>query len=241
MKKDNENAAALSEESATVLDRLKYLREMLRLNQSEFGRRIGVDASFISRIMSGKLPISQGFINRVAINLGVSRDWLGSGKDVPFPKGIHAAELPSGQSPHMSRLLTGAGAPVYDIDVTAGCRELSREFTNDRVIGRVSLPQLDPEYPVVRVSGDSMAPKISNGGFISIRPISDSAPIFWGQIYVVLLEDYRMVKYVRKHPTDPVLVLLHSENPQYDDIEVSRRDIKALYLVETIINYDILT
>ena len=241
MKKDNENAAALSEESATVLDRLKYLREMLRLNQSEFGRRIGVDASFISRIMSGKLPISQGFINRVAINLGVSRDWLGSGKDVPFPKGIHAAELPSGQSPHISRMLTSAGAPVYDIDVTAGCRELSREFTDDRVIGRVSLPQLDPEYPVVRVSGDSMAPKIANGGFISIRPISDGAPIFWGQIYVVLLEDYRMVKYVRKHPTDPTLVLLHSENPQYDDIEVSRRDIKALYLVETIINYDILT
>ncbi|MDE6377590.1 MAG: S24 family peptidase [Duncaniella sp.] len=62
--------------------------------------------------------------------------------------------------------------------------------------------------------------------------------IFWGQIYVVQLEDYRMVKFVRRHK-DPDKVILHSENPDYDDMDVDRRDILGMYLVEVILNCQI--
>ena len=61
--------------------------------------------------------------------------------------------------------------------------------------------------------------------------------IFWGQIYVVLLEDYRMVKYVRKHE-NPNRVILRSENKEYDDIEIEKRDICDLFIVENIIRID---
>lgn len=63
--------------------------------------------------------------------------------------------------------------------------------------------------------------------------------IYWGQIYVVVMEDYRMVKTVRRHH-DQSKVILHSINPDYDDMEVDRRDIIALYLVEAILNYSVL-
>jgi phage repressor protein C with HTH and peptisase S24 domain len=52
------------------------------------------------------------------------------------------------------------------------------------------------------------------------------------------MEDYRMVKYLRRH-SDNDKVILHSANPDYDDMEVSRKDIIGLYLVEAILNYDI--
>lgn len=129
--------------------------------------------------------------------------------------------------------------PVYDLDVTAGCVELSRLLTDDRIVGCIALPNIGPDCAIVRVSGNSMTPVINNGGFVAIRRIANTDCIFWGQIYVIMLEDYRMVKYLRRHPSDPDLVLLRSANPDYDDMEVPRKDIIGLYLVESVINYDI--
>ena len=53
----------------------------------------------------------------------------------------------------------------------------------------------------------------------------------------MLLDDYRMVKYIRRH-TDPQLVILRSENPNYDDIEVPRSDIRELMFVQNILHVD---
>ena len=54
---------------------------------------------------------------------------------------------------------------------------------------------------------------------------------------MVVLADYRLVKYVRRNP-DPAMVTLVSANPEYDDIDVRRSDIEGLYLVENVINHD---
>lgn len=212
---------------ADILDRIRYLIRFTRNNQASFGKAIGVDAASVSRVVSGRTAPSDGFINRIVVNLGVSKQWLTEGTDVPFPR--------SGAG----KQTQAQGAPVYNIDVTAGTTPLSRMFTEERIVGRMSLPGLNPELPIVRVSGNSMEPKLLPGCYISIRPISLDAPISWGQIYVVVLSDFRLVKYVRRNP-DPAYVTLHSANPDYDDIEVKRSDIEALYLVENVINHDFL-
>jgi phage repressor protein C with HTH and peptisase S24 domain len=227
----------LPQPSATIIDRLRYLIKLSRHTQAQFAKLINVDPSNMSKIMSDKLPISDGFINRIVVNFGVSKEWLVSGTDIPFPKGEHAVEITDNGTRSVSkRAMTGA--PIYDIDVTAGCKELSQMFTEERIIGHFDLPQISPDNPIVHVSGDSMVPRICNGAFLSIRPISDRSPISWGQIYVIVLEDYRLVKYVRRHP-NPDMVILHSANPEYDDMEIRRSDIMKLYLVEAILNYDI--
>ncbi len=230
----------MPEPSADILDRVRYLIKLSRRTQAQFSRLVGIDPSNLSRILSGRMPITDVFVNRLVVNLNVSKQWLTEGTDVPFPRGEHARELGDGREQLLkSGDSTVPGAAVYDIDVTAGSLELSRMFTDERIVGYVNLPDVDPRYPLVRVSGDSMSPKINPGSYISIRPISDTSPIFWGQVYVVVLEDYRMVKYLRRHP-DKDFVILHSANPAYDDIEIPRRDILRLYLVETILNYDII-
>ena len=210
----------------TVLDRIRYLIKFSRNTQASFGKLIGVDAATVSRILSGRMAPSESFINRIVVNMGVSKTWLSDGSDVPFPRSAESGKI-------------NPGAPVYNIDVTAGTTPLSRMFTDERIIGRMSLPGLNPDLPIVRVSGDSMTPRLNPGCYISIRPISLDAPISWGQIYVVVLADFRLVKYVRRHP-DPEMVKLVSENPAYDDIDVRRADIEGLYLVENVINHDFL-
>ena len=213
---------------ATVTDRIKYLIKLTRHTQASFARLIGTDPASISRVLSGKTPPSEAFVNRIVVNLNVSKQWLANGSDVPFPK--HGA----GET----TVKVNDGAPVYNIDVTAGTMPLSRMFTSEHIVGFMKLPGLNPEYPIVRVSGNSMCPKINPGSYISIRRMELEAPISWGSIYVVVLADFRLVKYVRRKLDDPSKVILHSANPDYDDIEIDRKDIEALYLVENVINHD---
>lgn len=194
------------------------------LSQAEIARRMGMDPSNLSKYLNGKLPVNRTLTNRLILEMGVSRDWLMHGEGIPFAQSECTAE-----SRH--------GTPVYDIDVTAGCFPLERMFTSDRISGYVDLPNLNPESVIVRVSGDSMEPKIINGGFIAIRPVKSADYIFWGQTYVIIMEDYRMVKVLRRHPLNSDMVILHSENPAYDDMDVRRSDIQALFIVESILNF----
>ena len=46
-----------------------------------------------------------------------------------------------------------------------------------------------------------------------------------------------MVKYVRRH-ADAGKVILRSENPEYDDMEIDRGDIRELMFVQNIIHID---
>ena len=102
------------------------------------------------------------------------------------------------------------------------------------IVMPLTMPGMDSECRVVRVSGDSMAPVINNGDYIAVREVGDTSIIYWGQIYVVLLDDYRMVKYLRRHPDDSKVVL-RSANPAYDDIDVPKSAIRGLFFVSKIV------
>ena len=229
----------LPESDATVNDRVRYLITRLRKTQQQFATLIGVDGPNLSRILNGRTPFSDAMINRIVVNLGVSKEWLLHGTDVPFPKNM-VRDIEIFEDEPQVLVRRGEGAPVYDIDATAGYAELSSMFTNDRIIGYLQLPQVDPKNVVIHVSGESMCPQIPNGSFISIRPISAEAPIFWGQTYLVVLDDYRMVKVIRRHD-DPSKVILHSNNPDFDDMEVKRSEIKQLFVVDAVINCNLLS
>ena len=218
-----------------IKSRIKYLIHELRLTQGEFASKIGCDQSNLSKHLNGKLPISEALINKIVINLGVSKSWLKDGLDVPFPK------YSSGMVPKLlideSEMKSMKGTPVYDIDVTAGSLSRPMMFADEHIVGAVNMPNISQDCRIVRVSGDSMNPVICNGDFIAVRELTNMSQIFWGHIYVVVLDDYRMVKYLRKHP-DQDKVILRSENPRYDDMEVYRSDIKELLVVQNILHID---
>ena len=111
---------AMPAEHTSVTDRIRYLISATRHNQSSFAKAIGVDAASVSRILGSDRRPSEAFLNRIVVNLGVSKQWLTEGTDVPFPRNPH------------SDASARQGAPVYDIDVTAGSTPLSRMFTHER-------------------------------------------------------------------------------------------------------------
>lgn len=217
---------------SAIIGRLRLLMDNRRLSQAAFAKLIAIDPSNVSKYLSGRMPVSEALINRVVVNLNVSKEWLRDGIGLPYDKPEHAMEVNSTEVAPASRC---EGIPVYDIDVAAGCTEMARAFTEENVIGKLNFPHLNPDWVVVRAKGDSMTPKIVNGGYVAFLPQSDVENILWGQIYVVVMENRRVVKYVRRH-ADTTKVILRSANPAYDDMDVARDDIVALYVVERIIN-----
>lgn len=230
----------LPESDASVTDRVRYLITRLRKTQQQFANLMGIDGPNLSRILNGRTPFSDAMINRIVVNLGVSKEWLLNGTDVPFPKATERSiEIYEDNEPRQLNS-KGVGIPVYDIDATAGFAQISSMFTNDNIIGYLQLPQANPADVLVRVSGESMVPQVPNGAYIAIRPVNPDAPIFWGQMYLVMMDDYRMVKVLRRH-NNPEKVILHSYNPEFDDMEVNRDDIRQIYIVDAVLNYNILT
>lgn len=218
-----------------IIERIKYLMKEMNFRQVEFAQKVDVDASNLSKYLNGRLPISESFLNRVVVNLGVNKDWLETGSDLPFAKPV--APLTTIVTPS-SMVTTQQGIPVYDIDVTAGNMPRAQLFAEDHIIGSINLPDFEGQNcRVVRVSGDSMTPVIRSGDLIAVRELNSLQYIIWGQIYVILLDDYRLVKYIRKHENKSQ-VILRSANPDYDDLEIDRSDIRDLLYVQSIIHID---
>ena len=218
-----------------IIERIKFLIKNLNYRQNEFAQKIGVDNSNLSKYLNRRLPVSEALVNRIVVNLGVSKEWLEKGTDLPFAKHV-APPVTSVEA--VTVATESRGTPVYDIDVTAGTLPRARMFADDQLAGYINLPDIISENcRIVRVSGDSMSPVIRNGDFIAVRELTNTQQIFWGQIYVVLLDDYRLVKYIRRHD-DPRKVILRSENKNYDDMEVNRNEIRDLMMVQNIIHLD---
>ena len=184
-------------DNSGIIDRLKYIIREMGLTQGEFAQRIGVDSSNLSKYLNGRLAVNDSLINRIVVNLGISKEWITSGTDLPYSK-------------------QPAATPSDALNLHGTIRTTCR---------------------LGRVSGDSMQPGIRSGDFIAVRELSNLQQIFWGQIYVVVLDDYCMVKYVRRHE-NPDWVILRSENPNYDDMEVRRTDIRDMMFVQHIMHVD---
>lgn len=235
---DNSIKELFQKNNAEIIERIKYLISISRLTQAKFAQRISMDPANLSKILSGTLKISDSFLNRLVVELNVSKKWVLTGEGVPFDKSPE--KLIDRISDSIILQSTKAkGIPVYDIDVTAGFNEFAGMLTKENIIGFMDFPKLDSQSVMVRVSGDSMTPIIEPGAFIAIHSVQPGGIISWGQIYVIILEEYRMVKYIRRH-SDNDKVILHSANPNYDDIEINKKDIIALYMVDAIVNCKIL-
>ena len=81
-----------------------------------------------------------------------------------------------------------------------------------------------------------MQPLIYSGDRIVIRKIESWDYFNYGQVYLIITNEYRLIKRVRRHPKDEEnLILLRSENKEYDDIDLPKKEILYLYLVENVL------
>lgn len=74
-------------------NRLKIFRESLGLTQSELARPLQISGAAISLIESGKRQLSDRLAHSLAVEYGVSEEWLLTGSGEMFPVIAEDAEL----------------------------------------------------------------------------------------------------------------------------------------------------
>lgn len=119
--------------------------------------------------------------------------------------------------------------PVYNIDFTAGDINVFNDEISD-IIGYLNIPELKGSDRVIIARGDSMLGVIDSGDFIGIKKVKDLSFFNYGSAYAIVTEDYRLLKFIRKS-TSPEYVILRSNNPDYDDIELPKEKILELYMI----------
>jgi SOS-response transcriptional repressor LexA len=154
----------------------------------------------------------------------LNRDWLLYGEGERTKEVIEVVEQ---------------GTPVYDIDAT--CGDLSRPivFTDEHIIGHVNLPNVSSNAVIIRANGDSMEPHINDGDWIAVREVFNFNELYYGQVYLVITEELRLLKYLRKDEDEQNYILLRSENDRYDDIRLAKSSIRSLFVVENVLSLKI--
>ena len=130
--------------------------------------------------------------------------------------------------------------PLIPIEAVAG-------FPTIQLSG-VELPFCDtyfvPEFVtrgaqfLIRVSGDSMYPKYSNGDLLACRKIEEITFLQWGVVYVLDTIQGALVKRLFESP-NPDFVICHSDNQeQYPRFTLPKSDIRSLSIVVGVIRLE---
>lgn len=65
-------------------NRIKEIRKRMGLNQSEFGKRIGISRDTVANIEGGRIEIKDIFIKSICKEFSIDYIWLTTGEGVPF-------------------------------------------------------------------------------------------------------------------------------------------------------------
>ena len=197
-------------------------------SRRDLADNMGYTESSVSQILNKKVALSERFIKKLSkVDGAISEVWLLTGEGEMLKRdGVTA--ITNEQINYK-----GKGTPIYDLDAT--CGKEYRDLAECDVIGFVDLPTIRKDCHILTACGDSMEPKIKNGDKVALREVYDFDCILFGHIYLIHTNEYRMLKYIRKHPTDNTMIILRSENKDYDDVEIHKTKIRSLAIVENIL------
>lgn len=229
----NENVKKLSDLS----ERFLFSMSKCGVNGYQMAKEHVINSqSTLTKIKQGIQEPSKKMIDLYCEKYNVNKAWLYTGEGNMLNDVAEKPETPLEIVP-AAKSNSCDGIPVYNIDATCGTDYRDIDFTDENVIGCVSLPSIRKGAVVIRANGDSMVPIIHDGDFVVIRQIHSWEDLFYGQIYLLLLDEYRMIKFVRRYePDEDNYIILRSENPKYDDIKLAKNKIRKLFIVENILS-----
>ncbi len=185
------------------MNRLRFLRKQNDMNQAELAKKLEVAQNTISNWENGNRKIDMHFLKKISKLFGCSIDYILGTSDSPLTsvKGIRIPVLG----------YVKAGIPIDMIEEIVDYEEISSEMASGG------------EYFGLRVKGDSMEPKISEGDVVIIRSQSD---VQNGEIAIVCVNGNEVaIKKLSKHENGISLV---SFNPTYAPMFYTKEEIAAL-------------
>lgn len=220
-----------------VIGRLEDVIQAFRLSRNAFCKEIMIDPSNLSRKLNGQSPITTIDANKINQSLGISAEWLLNGKgDMLTDKGVeeylnHLNSFERGAIDRVLERRSEREIPCYDIDFSCSVVE-SYDDNLEKPSSYISVPGTDKADFCCRAFGDSMMPIIMSGDIIAMKRVEDWATFLpLNEIYgVVAANGLRAIKVIRASKNDTKF-MLHSYNEVYEDQEIDKSSILAIYKV----------
>lgn len=156
-----------------------------------------------------------------------------------FVYGIGSYFLEDGQTYQEKKVVvvsdnpSKVGRPYYNVDFLGGFEEV---FNDQAVIptSYINIPEYNRDnYVWVNLTGHSMPPVIQSGDKICICEIKDITSIIYGEIYAIVTEEMRTVKYVTCSETkDRLRLVPENKSARYGDYQdIPINNIKKMFRV----------
>lgn len=189
------------------MNRIAELRKTANISQAKLGKIIGVAQNTVCNWENGNREPDQVSLNKIADYFNVSVDYLlgrQATMDSPTPSVPGSKWIPVLRA-------VAAGVPIEAIEDIEDYEEISPEMA------------ASGDYFALRVEGDSMEPKISNGDVVIVRRQCDCET---GDMAVVLVNgDEATVKRIKKRPEGLMLI---PNNPAYEPMFYSAEEVIKL-------------
>lgn len=218
------------------IQRVTLLRKHFGIKQDDFARLLGLNRANLSSIENFRenrtLPNATAYVLEKELN--VNPLW--------FETGDGDMLLPEVNNQQLIQQPTEGYIPVYDIAFSLGFTPTFIDSQNNpEILGYVNFPELRGSTYVVQAKGSSMAPLINDRDYVGIRPVKNKRNIDFGNPYGIVTEDLAVFKKIRKVERDPKMVLLTSENPEFDPFEITKEEIIHLFSVIGILSVKSIT
>jgi len=198
---------------SSVSERLKEAMTASGKKQFDLSKETGLSHSSISRYISGVMEPKQRAIALLSKSLNVSEMWLW-GYECPKERTSFIGSFAQAKNdvcliPVLGRV--AAGVPIEAVEEILGYEEISRDMA------------ANGEHFALRIKGESMAPKMSDGDIVVVRRQPD---VDNGQTAVVLVNgDEATVKRIKKSDAG---IMLMPTNPAYEPMFYSNDEIEQL-------------
>ena len=199
---------------ASTSERLVEAMKRKNMRQADLVRLTGIDKSSISLYISGKYSPKGDKLYKLSVALGVTAAWL---------SGFNAPMLESAPSDYKDDTRTRkavkipvlgyvkAGIPMEAIENIIDYEEISEEMARTG------------EFFGLKVKGDSMEPKISEGDVVIVRK---QETVENGEIAVILINGDEAT--IKRFYKSPLGITLMSTNTKYGPFNYSPEEVDNL-------------
>lgn len=183
-------------------------------------------------------------VNAFALNIGLKRaENLYQIKKGNNGISIDLAELIVRKYPLVNKiwLLTGEGEMFrqegFPELVPLPCHEiLVPDMESVKPVSSIAVPAFKDCDFLVHWNGNSMEPQIPGGSWVALKR-SDTDNILYGTAYMLITETFVTLRDIRSVPgSEEKIRLVPKNNSGYDDIVISKDQVKAIYMVKGIVH-----
>ncbi|MDV3793355.1 peptidase S24 [Elizabethkingia anophelis] len=224
----------------SVKNRIKEFVEYKGITISAFEKSINASNGYVNSISKSMgLEKIDGILEKYP---NINLEWLLTGKGRMLKGEDNEINPINGGRKTKDIILDIQEVPFYDLEATAGLKELFDSGKPHKVLDTIKIPNLPKCDGAITVTGDSMYPLLKSGDMILYRETSLDN-IFFGEMYLLSVkvdhwEEYITVKYVQRSEKGEEYVKLVSQNTHHQSKDIKLNQISAIALVKASIRYN---